>query len=98
MKTAPAVFLTLASGLLLAQGASIPFGSALNAEQQIAESRKLAKDVLAAPNQQLRAKGDLHRTYNSPAANKPIGYRLYVPTTWDGQSTLPLVVMLHGAG
>ena len=25
-------------------------------------------------------------------------YRLYVPTTWDGQSKLPLILMLHGAG
>ncbi len=25
-------------------------------------------------------------------------YRLYVPTTWDGQSKLPLIVMLHGGG
>ena len=27
-----------------------------------------------------------------------MAYRLYVPTTWDGQSKLPLIVMLHGAG
>jgi poly(3-hydroxybutyrate) depolymerase len=98
MRTAPAVLLTLASGVVLAQGASIPFGSALDADHQIAESQKLAKDVLAAPSQQLRAKGDQHRSYNFPAANKATGYRLYVPTTWDGQSTLPLVMMLHGAG
>ncbi len=98
MRTAPAVLLTLASGVVLAQGASIPFGSALDADHQIAESRKLAKDVLAAPSQQLRAKGDQHRSYNFPAANKATGYRLYVPTTWDGQSRLPLIVMLHGAG
>ena len=25
-------------------------------------------------------------------------YRLYVPTGWDGQSKLPLIVMLHGGG
>ena len=25
-------------------------------------------------------------------------YRLYVPTSWDGKSQLPLVMMLHGAG
>ena len=98
MRTAPAVLLTLASGILLAQGASIPFGSALDADQQIAESLKLAKDVLEAPNQQLLTKGDQHRIYNFPAANKAMGYRLYVPATWDGQSRLPLIVMLHGAG
>jgi poly(3-hydroxybutyrate) depolymerase len=90
--------LTNAPGFLLAQGPPIQFGSALDADRQMAESQQLAKDVLSASNQPLRAKGDQHRTYNFPAANKSLGYRLYVPTTWDGQSPLPLVVMLHGAG
>ncbi len=101
MRQASALLLTFASGVLLAQGASIPFGSALDADQQLAESQKLAKDILAAPGQPLRAKGSQHRTYNFPAVNKAdktMPYRLYVPTTWDGQSKLPLIVFLHGAG
>lgn len=93
-----ALLLTLVPGILLAQSAPIPFGSALDADRQMAESQKLAKDVLAAPSQQLRAKGSQHRTYSFPAANKATGYRLYVPTTWDGHSKLPLIVFLHGAG
>jgi poly(3-hydroxybutyrate) depolymerase len=98
MRHASALLVTFASGVFFAQGAAIPFGSALDADQQIAESQKLAKDVLAAPAQPLRTKGSQHRTYNFPAANKAMGYRLYVPTTWDGQSKLPLIVMLHGGG
>jgi len=98
MRTVPALLLTLASGALLAQTPPIPFGSALNADQQMAESQKLAKEILSTPGTQLRAKGDQHRTYNFPAAGKAMGYRLYVPTTWDGQSRLPLIVFLHGAG
>ena len=96
MKTG--LLFTFVSGTLLAQGPPIPFGSALDADQQMAESQKLAKDVLSVSNTQLRAKGDQHRTYNFPAANKIMPYRLYVPTTWDGQSKLPLIVLLHGAG
>jgi poly(3-hydroxybutyrate) depolymerase len=98
MKTASALLFTLVSASLLAQAEPIPFGSALDADRQIAESQQLAKDVLSAPNQQLRARGSQHRAYNFPAANKGMPYRLYVPTTWDGQSRLPLVVLLHGAG
>ena len=98
MKIAPLILFTFVSVALAAQAQSIPFGSALDADQQIAESQKLAKDLLATPNPQLRAKGDQHRTYNFPAANKAMPYRLYVPTTWDGQSRLPLIVLLHGAG
>lgn len=93
-----ALLLACIASSLLAQAQPIPFGSALDADQQIAESQKLAKDLLAVPNPQLRAKGDQHRTYNFPAANKVMPFRLYVPTTWDGQSKLPLVVILHGAG
>lgn len=75
--------------------ARIAFGSALDADQQILESQQLAKDITAA---QRRTKGDQHRTYYFPAAQKEMPYRLYVPTAWDSQSSLPLIVMLHGAG
>ncbi len=98
MKTASVLLFVLVSGLLLAQALPIAFGSALDADQQIAESQKLARELLAAPTPQFRAKGDQHRTYRFPAAGKEMPYRLYVPTTWDGQSRLALVVMLHGAG
>jgi predicted peptidase len=93
-----ALLLAFIASSLLAQAQPILFGSALDADQQITESQKLAKDLLAAPDPQQRAKGDQHRTYNFPAANKPMPFRLYVPTKWDGQSRLPLIVLLHGAG
>ena len=25
-------------------------------------------------------------------------YRVYVPKTWDGKASLPIILMLHGAG
>ena len=34
----------------------------------------------------------------SPAAKTDMPYRLYVPTTWDGLSKLPLIVMFHSDG
>ena len=91
-----AVLLVIVSSALEAQQtAPIPFGSALDADRQIAESQRLAKDTKA-PQQ--RAKGDQHRTYHFAATKTDMPYRLYVPTTWDDQSKLPLIVMLHGAG
>lgn len=77
---------------------TIAFGSAIDAAQQIRESQDLAKNLAVSGNSQWRAKGDQHRTYKFPAAGVDIPYRLYVPTTWDGQSRLPLIVMLHGGG
>ena len=88
-----------AATLLPAQTPStIKYGSAIIAQEQIRESQALAKSVAAPGDPQWRAKGDLHRKYHFAAAKADMPYRLYVPTSWDGKSQLPLVVILHGAG
>jgi len=79
-------------------GHPIAFGSGLDTEKQILESQELAKKRAIPGNPQWRAKGDQHRTYQFPDAGMDMPYRLYIPTTWDGHSQLPLIVMLHGAG
>jgi predicted peptidase len=78
--------------------AKIQYGCAIDAQEQIRESQALAKSIAAPDNPQWRAKGDLHRKYHFPAADADMPFRLYVPTSWDGKSKLPLIVMLHGAG
>lgn len=42
--------------------------------------------------------GDLHRTYHFAPTGEELPYRVYVPGTWDGESSLPIILMLHGAG
>jgi predicted peptidase len=75
----------------------ISFGTALEPTAQMAESQALAKS-LANPNAPTwRAKGDQHRKYHFPDANEDVPYRLCVPNGWDGESSLPLVMFLHGA-
>jgi len=87
------------STLLWAQTPStIKYGCAIIAQEQIRESQALAKSVATPGDPQWRAKGDLHRKYHFPAANADMPYRLYIPSSWDGKSQLPLVLMLHGAG
>jgi predicted peptidase len=95
-----AVFLVyFPAAQLWAQASSpIAFGCAIDAQDQILESQALAKSSAVPGNPQWRAKGDLHRKYHFPAANAEMPYRLYVPTSWDGKSQLPLVMILHGAG
>jgi len=89
----------LAVTMLRAQAPStITFGCAINAQEQISESQALAKSIASPTDSQWRAKGDLHRKYHFAAANADTPYRLYIPTTWDGKSQLPLVMFLHGAG
>ena len=93
----PAVF--SACFLAPAQPAGpIAFGSALDAQEQIRESEQVAKSLAAPAAPEWRAKGDLHRKYWFPEAGADMPYRLYIPSSWDGKSPLPLIVMLHGAG
>jgi predicted peptidase len=76
----------------------IPFGTRLDPAAQVRASQQLAQSLAAPNSPQWRAKGDQHRTYRFPGTSAEIPYRIYVPTTWDGRTALPLVVMLHGAG
>lgn len=48
--------------------------------------------------QSTRETGDLHREYVFPPTGESMPYRLYVPTDWDGQDALPVLLFLHGAG
>jgi poly(3-hydroxybutyrate) depolymerase len=42
--------------------------------------------------------GDQHREYVFAPTGATMPYRIYVPSTWDGQSALPILLFLHGAG
>ena len=45
-----------------------------------------------------RATGNQHRDYVFSPTGQRMPYRVYVPSTWDGKASLPIVLMLHGAG
>jgi poly(3-hydroxybutyrate) depolymerase len=45
-----------------------------------------------------RATGNQHREYLFSPTGQRMPYRVYVPTTWDGKASLPILLMLHGAG
>jgi poly(3-hydroxybutyrate) depolymerase len=45
-----------------------------------------------------RPKGDQHREYDFAPTRQQMPYRIYVPTRWDGESSLPILLFLHGAG
>ncbi|MBN2738767.1 MAG: hypothetical protein JXR70_17425 [Spirochaetales bacterium] len=76
----------------------VVFGTLLDPQAQMAESKELAQSIANPGSPGWRAKGDQHRSYYFPAANTNVGYRLCVPNNWDGVSELPLVMFLHGAG
>lgn len=42
--------------------------------------------------------GDQSREYVFPPTGETLPYRFYVPSSWDGQSALPILLFLHGAG
>ena len=78
--------------------ATIEYGCGIDRQQQTLESRALAKNLASPEDTEWQAKGDIKRKYHFSAANADMPYRLYIPTSWDGESKLPLIVMLHGAG
>ena len=45
-----------------------------------------------------RAAGDQRRQYVFAPTGQRMPYRVYVPNTWDGKASLPIILMLHGAG
>jgi poly(3-hydroxybutyrate) depolymerase len=81
-----------------AAGRSISFGTLLDAQAVMSSAQALAQS-LASPNSSAwRAKGDQHRKYHFADANTDEPYRIYVPSNWDGSSSLPMAVFLHGSG
>jgi predicted peptidase len=70
----------------------------LNADAVVSAAQSLAESLSNPSSSQWRAKGDQHRSYRFAEANTTEPYRLYIPTNWDGQSKLPLVMFLHGNG
>lgn len=44
------------------------------------------------------ARGDRHLQYTFAPTGEQMPYRIYVPTTWDGERALPILLFLHGAG
>ena len=45
-----------------------------------------------------RATGDQHRQYVFAPTGQQLPYRVFVPPSWDGKASLPIVLMLHGGG
>ena len=44
------------------------------------------------------ATGDQSFEYVFPPTGETMPYRVYVPTSWDGETALPIILFLHGAG
>jgi poly(3-hydroxybutyrate) depolymerase len=57
-----------------------------------------AQDVRAQAAAATRATGDQQRTYLFAPTGEELPYRIYVPTSWDGAASLPILLFLHGAG
>ena len=79
-------------------GGRIFFGTSLDPVAVMTEARTRAEAQADPLSPSWRATDDQHRSYHFDATNRDEPYRLYVPTEWDGESKLPLVMFLHGAG
>ena len=52
----------------------------------------------SAAAQPVPATGDQHREYLFAPTGQQMPYRIYVPTAWNGERALPILLFLHGAG
>lgn len=64
--------------------------------KELKESAELLTALEAGEDPLLRAKGDHERHYWFEEAGEIMPYRVYVPSTWDGKTALPMVFVLHG--
>ncbi len=67
-------------------------------EHEFARSEELLGALESGRDLLRGAMGDRTRHYVFEAGDEILPYRIYVPTTWDGKTALPLVLMLHGGG
>lgn len=89
---------TGACGQLVGQQRLVSFGTLLDPQSVMCAAQQLAMSLANPSSAQWRAKGDQHRSYHFAGANTDEPYRIYVPTNWDGKSSLPLAMFLHGSG
>ncbi len=65
---------------------------------EIRNSLALLKSLEAGKDPLLRIKGEHERHYVFSDAGEIMPYRVFVPSKYDGKTSLPLVVVLHGGG
>jgi poly(3-hydroxybutyrate) depolymerase len=65
---------------------------------QIARSRQILASLESGRDPLYRAKGNQLRHYYFAEPDEIMPYRVYVPSTYDGKTQLPLVLALHGLG
>lgn len=58
----------------------------------------MAMPAIAQSPPATRATGDQQRQYLFAPTGQQMPLRVYVPTSWDGKASLPIVLFLHGAG
>src|SRR6185295_20284236 len=54
--------------------------------------------VAQTPAVQRGTRVNQHRQYFFAPTGQQMPYRVFVPPTWDGKASLPIILMLHGAG
>ncbi|MDA1233856.1 MAG: hypothetical protein O3A53_03545, partial [Acidobacteria bacterium] len=64
--------------------------------KELQDAEELLTALEAGEDPLTRAKGDHERHYWFEDGGEIMPYRVYVPSTWDGTSQLPMVFVLHG--
>ena len=87
----------LCAALLLAAGSAFAQAPAPGPARGPAGFGARGAPVPAVPSG-TRATGDQQREYLFSPTGQKMPYRLYVPRSWNGKDSLPILLFLHGAG
>jgi predicted esterase len=65
---------------------------------ELSQARRLLADIVIGKDPFTKQYGDLQKAYRSTVDNTLQPYRLFIPSTYNGNKPFPLIVLLHGMG
>jgi predicted esterase len=65
---------------------------------ELAQANRLLADIEIGKDPFTKVYGDLQKSYRSSVDNTMQPYRLFIPSSYDGRQTYPLIILLHGMG
>jgi predicted esterase len=70
----------------------------LDCNFELGQAKRLLADIVIGKDPFTKQFGDLQKSYRSSVDNTLQPYRLFIPSSYDGKKTFPLIMLLHGMG
>jgi predicted esterase len=77
------------------------FGEKINSVDcafELSQAKRLLADIVIGQDPFRKTSGDIQKSYRSAVDNSLQPYRLFIPSSYDGKTPFPLIMLLHGMG